>query len=630
MKKKFIIILLAGLFSCDNYLDIVPDQTQQVDLLFERKEVAYTALATCYAYLPKNDGVYTSFMTMSDEITTPIAKETDGVRIMKGQQSASNPKFGLWSGWSDQGSLWEGIRHCNILIENIHNVVDMTEEEMNSWAAEAKFLKAYYHFLLFTYYGPIPIVDENLPISSSDNEVRVKRRTVDESVAYIVQTIDDAVLDLPVRELSSNDLGRIDQVIAKSIKSRVLLYAASPLFNGNSEMYSGFVNEDGEHYFNQTYDQTKWDLAKEASFDAINAALENGVGLYEFSSTPPNYEDEYEESDFLRTLYDLKYTIVDKWNSELIWGNSNPVRDNDWWQMQAACMMKNPSASSVEAAWQWIAPTLRIAELFYTENGLPIDQDLTYDFQNRFNTATVSASQNYQAQYGTTTAELNLNREPRFYSSLGFDRGYNRTWGNLWQLRMKKGENHGRIANSDDYLITGYALKKLVHPDSEGDAYNKIVTYAWPMIRLSELYLNYAEAINESTGPNQDAYDALNAVRERAGILLVEDAWSNASISATLNKHTTQDGFREIIRQERLIELSFEGNRYNDIRRWKQAEQYFNSPVFGWSVDETSVSGYYNITQVGIRSFNSPRDYFHPISINEITINPNLTQNLGW
>ena len=622
--------MLAGLFSCDNYLDIVPDQTQQVDLLFERKEVAYTALATCYAYLPKNDGVYTSFMTMSDEITTPISKETDGVRIMKGQQSASNPKFGLWSGWSDQGSLWEGIRHCNILIENIHNVVDMSEEEMNSWAAEAKFLKAYYHFLLFTYYGPIPIVDENLPISASDNEVRVKRSTVDQSVDYIVQTIDDAILDLPVRELSSNDLGRIDQVIAKSIKSRVLLYAASPLFNGNSEMYSGFINEDGEHYFNQTYDQTKWDLAKDASLDAINAALENGVGLYEFSSTPPNYEDEYEESEFLRTLYDLKYTIVDKWNSELIWGNSNPVRDNDWWQMQAACMMKNPSASSVEAAWQWIAPTLRIAELFYTENGLPIDQDLTYDFQNRFNTATVGASQNYQAQYGTTTAKLNLNREPRFYSSLGFDRGYNRTWGNLWQLRMKKGEIHGRIANSDDYLITGYALKKLVHPDSEGDGYNKIVTYAWPMIRLSELYLNYAEAINESVGPNQEAYDALNAVRERAGISSVEDAWGNASISATLNKHTTQDGFREIIRQERLIELSFEGNRYNDIRRWKQAEQYFNSPVFGWSVDETSVSGYYNITQVGTRSFNSPRDYFHPISINEITINPNLTQNLGW
>ena len=86
------------MFSCDEYLDIVPDQTQQIDLLFDRKEVAYTALATCYAYLPKNDGVYTSFMMMSDEVTTPIAKETDGIRIMKGQQSASNPKFGYGLG----------------------------------------------------------------------------------------------------------------------------------------------------------------------------------------------------------------------------------------------------------------------------------------------------------------------------------------------------------------------------------------------------------------------------------------------------------------------------------------------------------------------------------------------------
>ena len=389
-----------------------------------------------------------------------------------------------------------------------------------------------------------------MPISASDIEVRVKRRTVDESVNYIVETIDDALIHLPARVLSSNDLGRIDQVIAKAIKSRVLTYAASPLFNGNSEMYSGFVNEDGEHFFNQSYDQTKWDRAREASLDAINVSLENGVSIYDFTSSPPNYEDEYEDEEFIQTLYDIKYSIVDKWNGELIWGNSNPVRDNDWWQMQAACMMKNPTASSVEAAWQWIAPTLRVAELFYSENGLPIDEDLSYDFQNRYNTTSVSGSQNMQAQYGSSTAKLNLDREPRFYSSLGFDRGYNRTWGNLWQLRMKKGESHGRIANSDDYLITGYALKKLVHPDSEGDGYSKIVTYAWPMIRLSELYLNYAEAINESSGPNSDAYNALNVIRERAGIRSVEDAWGDATISSNLNKHTTQEGLREIIKFE--------------------------------------------------------------------------------
>ena len=632
MKNKLtlILIFIIALTSCDDYLDIVPDQTQQIDLLFDREEAAYTALATCYTYLPENDGVYTSYVTMSDDVTTPIAKETDGIKIMKGQQSSSSPKLSYWSGYNGQGSLWQGIRHCNILIENIHNVVDMTEEEKNAWAAEAKFLKAYYHFLLLTYYGPIPIVDENLPISASDQDVRVKRKPIDEVFQYIVSTIDEAIIDLPVRVLNSNDLGRIDQVIAKAIKSRVLLYAASPLFNGNFEMYSDFIDENGDHFFNQNYDASKWELARDASLEAINAALDSGVSLYQFISAPPSFDTQNFQYEFIRKMYDVKYSIVDRWNSELIWGNSDPVTGNDWWQMQAGCMMKDPNSSSVEAAWQWIAPTLRSAELFYTKNGLPIDQDITYDYANRYDTANVSSMQNLQAQYGNRTAILNLDREPRFYSSLGFDRGYNRTWGSFWNLRMRKGEIHGRIANSNDYLITGYALKKLVHPDSEGDGYSKIVTYSWPMIRFAEVYLNYAEALNEINGPSQEVYNALNEIRDRAGIKTVEEAWGDSSISLNVDKHTNQDGLREIIHQERLIELAFEGHRYNDLRRWKVAEEYMNSPVYGWSVDETSEDGYYTLMEVGSRSFNYPRDYFHPISINEITINPNLIQNPGW
>ena len=371
----------------------------------------------------------------------------------------------------------------------------------------------------------IPIIDENLPISATDEEVRVTRKTIDECFDYIVQTIDEAIIDLPIRVLNSNDLGRIDQVIAKSIKSRVLLYAASPLFNGNFEMYSDFINENGQHYFNQSYDALKWELARDASLDAIDAALDSGVSLYQFISAPPSFDTQNFQYEFIRKQYDVKYSIVDRWNSELIWGNSDPVTGNDWWQMQAGCMMKNPNSSSVEAAWQWIAPTLRSAELFYTKNGLPIDEDLTFDYSNRFNTANVSSLQNLQAQYGNKTAILNLDREPRFYSSLAFDRGYNRTWGSFWNLRMRKGEIHGRIANSNDYLITGYALKKLVHPDSEGDGYSKIVTYSWPMIRFAEVYLNYAEALNEINGPSQEAYNALNFIRDRAGIKSIEEAW---------------------------------------------------------------------------------------------------------
>ena len=142
--------------------------------------------------------------------------------------------------------------------------------------------------------------------------------------------------------------------------------------------------------------------------------------------------------------------------------------------------MKDPTASSVEAAWQWVAPTMRMAELYYTENGLPMEEDLMHDFSDKFSTVRVSNSQKMYARPGLTTAKLHLHREPRFYSSIGFDAGQYRAWGELWNLRMKKGQTHGRIANSSDYLITGFSLKKLIHPDSEGDTYCLLYTSPSP------------------------------------------------------------------------------------------------------------------------------------------------------
>ena len=175
IKNKIILVLFFSIFtfsSCEKYLDIVPDGTQELGLLFNRKETAYNALANCYSYLPQNDGTYASYALLSDELTTPVPKEPDAIRVMKGQQTVSNPLMGYWSGFGatgrGQGSLWEGIRSCNILIENIDLVVDMNQSEKNQWKAEVSFLKAYYHFLLLSNYGPIPIIDTNLPISASD------------------------------------------------------------------------------------------------------------------------------------------------------------------------------------------------------------------------------------------------------------------------------------------------------------------------------------------------------------------------------------------------------------------------------------------------------------------------------
>jgi len=411
-----------------------------------------------------------------------------------------------------------------------------------------------------------------------------------------------------------------------------LLYAASPLFNGNANFYDNFVDKDKVKLFNTAFDKEKWKSALDAAEFAINLASANGLKMYEYTGTVPTFDSlDYKQPE-VKALYNYRYMFVDKWNSELIWGNSAPVNNGDWWSLQAASMMINPAASAQAAAWQWVSPTIQAAEAYYTKNGLPIDEDLTFKYANRYGLAHVTDADKYHAATGSTVMipNLHLGREPRFYASIGFDKGIYRTWGKKWNLEMKKGETYGRRGNTNDYVVTGYVLKKVCHPNSEGDAYNKLIVYPWPLIRLAELYLNYAEAYNEYYGPDQKVYDALNKIRVRSGVPTVEQAWENPLFAKTLNKHKTVDGLRQIIQQERQIELAFEGHRNFDVRRWKQADKYFNRPVTGWSVDGSTTNTFYIVKTVGQRSFITPRDYLHPIKYSEMVVNSNLVQNPGW
>ncbi len=636
-----LIICLGILFitsACADFLDIVPEKTASLDMLFSRKESAYKALATCYHYLPQWDGAFSNYSYASDELVAPNQQGSiPGRDIMTGKQSASNPILGYWddfAGVYTQASLYKGIRSCNELIDNIHKVFDLTDSEKESWKSEAMFLKAYYHFLLFCQYGPIPISDNALPIDATPAEVSLKRASVDEVVEYIVSTIDKAIPALPERVILSNDLGRVDQLIAKSIKAKVLLFAASPLFNGNAEFYERFTDKEGKKLFNTTYDKEKWKLAADAAREAIDLALKNNVRMYEYDSSKPvlDYDKGYIEFDEVKALYNYRYMFVDKWNSELIWGNSSPVlRDGSWWTIQAAAHPMNPNSSSNEASWNWCVPTLDIVEAYYTANGLPIDQDKTFDYAKRYNNARVAAVDSLHCVYQEIIPKLHQGREPRFYASIGFDRGIYRAWGEKWQLKMRFGEVNGRkTIGTKDYSPTGYLLKKVCHPQSDGSGYGKLVAYPWPVIRLGELYLNYAEAMNEYYGPGQDVYDALNKVRRRVKIPDVESVWSNPDLAVTVNKHKDQKGLREIIHQERRIEMAFEGWRNFDVHRWKEGDKYFNGEIKGWSVNETILTNYYKLVTLFQRSFITPRDYLHPIKLDELDVNPNLVQNPGW
>ena len=306
LRNLLLMSITISIISCNDYLDIVPDRTQEVSLMFEREEAAYTALVTCYSYLPQNDALYATYALLTDEITTPFAKEPNSIKLMKGEQEADNPTMSLWSGYGasgrGQGSLWEGIRSCNLLIQNMDRVIDLEQEEKNSWKAEAKLLKAYYHFLLLSNYGPIPIVDVNLPIDASDEELRVPRKPVDEVITYILKTIDEAMLDLPQRVTTRNDLGRMDKVIAHAIKSKVALLSASPLFNGNSEFYSDFLDNEGYPFFNQSFEKTKWELAANITREAIDFATGQGVSIYKYSGTPNPYDSNNIQFDFYQNI----------------------------------------------------------------------------------------------------------------------------------------------------------------------------------------------------------------------------------------------------------------------------------------------------------------------------------------
>lgn len=125
----------------------------------------------------------------------------------------------------------------------------MDESERRRWIAEVQVLKAFYHYYLLQLYGPIPIVDENLPISATEEEVRIKRDKVDEVIEYIVNSIDEVYMDLPLRITNqSTEMGRLTRPAALAIKAKVLLLAASPLFNGNTD-YANFKDWDGEPFF---------------------------------------------------------------------------------------------------------------------------------------------------------------------------------------------------------------------------------------------------------------------------------------------------------------------------------------------------------------------------------------------
>lgn len=625
------IACITILSSCKKYLDIIPDNIATLEYAFRDRVRAERYLYTCYSHMPKH-GSGNDPGLAGDEIWSNFQRSANfpnrGFDLMYNGNNVTSPILNYWDGGNGGTPLWNGIRDCNIFLENIDKVRDLEEFDKVRWVAEVKFLKAYYHFYLLRLYGPIPIIRTNLPIDATPEEVRIYREPIDSVVNYIVDLLDEASPDLPlIIDNGIAESGRITQAIALSVKAKVLITAASPLFNGNSD-YSMMIDNRGIQLFNQKEDKAKWNRALEACRVAIDACHSAGIALYYF------YNPSLNLSDSTKKVLQVSQIITDKWNAETIWGwasNAQYYSSRYTEEFTIAPLDGNHRFFSGGGTW---APTLKMVEMYYSNHGVPIEEDAMYDYNNRYALTTVpDTGYEYYLQPKYKVVELDLNREPRFYGNIGVDGGLWYGLGRLndkaqWPIQSKSGQISGR-QGIERFSPTSFYLKKLHNYQS---VYNvtAYIEKRWdfPIFRLADLYLLYAEALNETLDvPTAEVYKYVDMIRERAGLKGVVESWSTYSIYP--QKYLTKAGARSIIHRERNIELSFEDQRFYDMRRWKEALQSFSQPVKGWNINGTLPEEFYQVTVIRPIVYN-PRDIFWPIKQSDISANPNLVQNPGW
>jgi hypothetical protein len=642
-------IVLCNL-SCNKFLDLVPDNTVTLEDYFTRRDMAWNTLSKVYSYLPDDANIINTSWTLGDEWVGDVSKSEDismAIRIMQGLQNSTTPKLSIWDGGGAgyaSKPLYQGIRSANIFLDYIDIVEDMTDEEITDWKSQVKFLKAYYHFLLLRQYGPIVIMDKSIPLDAVSDDLFLRRAKVEDCFNFIINLMNEAIPGLKERATLTN-LGQVDKVSALAIKARVMLFRASPFFNGNKQYYEDFLDHNGEPFFPLDEKIEKWQDALDAINEAITICEINGFGMYEYDKNSYAYDraDYAANSSAMKTLYDLRMLIVDPWNKEVIWGRTYDIT-NDILSSASNIVLPigygDGSTNNLSFSRQLFGASYRMLERYYTKNGLPLNEDITFDPYTKLEIITtpgVEDTVEYEPlrgfmQPGAKVVKLYMDREPRFYANLGISGGYWRAHAVRINTLMFYGSDGGANPNfQNNFLCTGVGVQKFVHPEAKSDGYQMQIRYPLPIIRMADLYLMKAEALNELDAPKGEVYAEINKIRHRAGIPDVETVWSDASLvnPRSLNKHLNKTDMRDIILQERSIELAFEGSRFWDMHRHKRALTEFSSSIMGWDHSGFDAEYFFVIGPKQVRRFLF-RDYLWPLSLNEMNINSNLIQNPGW
>ena len=639
--KKYLLSILCTilLLSGCNYLDMVPEKDiETIESIFEQKtkveqwwKALYSDLNILFASF-KTNNAYTGadeFVTCQALYNAASHLALDGLKVANGQQMSQDPYGTIWN------QMYIVIRRCNILLENIDKTYNISEEDREWWQADTKVLKAFIYFELIRHYGPICLVPQNMPVDLDVKHYQLPRQPVDTCFKEVIRLLDEAKDHIPTYNQRSEVYGHTFCLEALyALKAKVLLYAASPLFNGNA-FYSDFKNKNGEPLFSATYDRNKWLLAAEAADKAAEICAEGGRSLYSGQTS--------KKTKLLNTMSDIEASVYSRFNNqEFLMEWKYP----DQFYMYILPRLIGDPVNYESSAMGCLSPSMKMVEMYYTVNGLPIESDMTWNYSNRYKLG-FESSRAYEdvVALNSSIVNLHLAREPRFYACIAGDRMYwqrGTNTGNVdFNLLVEAHKDEEPWGTQADFLVSndwqninGYWLKKHLFSWLPTQNYaSGLQNESAPIIRLAEVYLMQAEAWNEYLEqPDNRVYDPLDKVRERAGILPVREAWRTYSNNPA--KVDSKVGMRDIIHQEYNIEFAFEGHRYWNIRRWLKAQQVMNEKQYGWNILGTSAQTFYNNEEGPIvvwskNKFVAPRDYFDPFNAEEILIS-GMVQNPGW
>ncbi len=473
--------------------------------------------------------------------------------------------------------------------------------------------------------------EKPLEFSQSIEELMLHRSTYDSCVNYVAKEMTEVAELLP-QSTSPTTIGMPTKGAALAVKARLLIYAASPLFNGNTE-YGGFRNPKGLNFISQQYDEAKWARAAAAAKAVIDL---NQYDLYttpkvpETAPLPANvpagaYPDGAGDIDPFLSYRDMFAggDVLASKNREAIFVRSvnslnNTIRFN--MPRQADC-------------WNGGGATQKVIDAYYMRDGRTIDNASSeYPYSESGYTATADEFTR------SGVFKMYANREPRFYASIGFTgffwKGTSaaKDWRKNFVVEYYRDGNEGKAGG--DYPVTGYTIQKYIHPE---DSYTwegfSMTRKVFMLFRMGEVYLNYAEALNELAASHQvdgkefkrdvaEIAKYFNRIRFRAGL----PGLSAAEMATTAS-------LRQAIRRERQIELAFEGRRYFDTRRWKIAPVEDAKPVTGMNTEITKANKdqffVRTVAKEAIRKFTT-KQYLWPIPQTDINKNQSLVQNPGW